>query len=294
MQPIKISIVTVCYNMAPYIEQTLCSVLSQNYPNLEYIVIDGGSTDGTQEIISRYRDRLAYYVSEPDNGMYDAIHKGFQKATGEVLAWLNADDCYFPWTLQLVSDIFTKWEDVDWIGGKYAFLTQSGVLGHLFPKCAARTQQDIRNGWCREGVLGPLQQESMFWRRSLYVSAGGLNTSYRYAGDFELWMRFAAHASLVKVDLPLAAFRKRPDSLSAAGQKAYNDEVMRATEGLASYPNLLWRWLKNSRVGIQLLRMMRLRHIDVIYHTLSTQELQRKRILTSVGSQTPHSLFLYR
>ena len=89
---LKISVVTVCYNMAQYIETTIKSVLSQDYPNLEYIVIDGGSTDGTQQIIEKYKDQLAYYVSEPDNGMYDAINKGFSKATGDIIAWINADD----------------------------------------------------------------------------------------------------------------------------------------------------------------------------------------------------------
>lgn len=280
--------------MASYIEQTLRSVLDQEYPNLEYIVIDGGSTDGTQQIIERYKSRLTYYVSEPDEGMYDALCKGFSRATGEVLAWINADDKYLPWTLRMVGDIFSKWPDLQWIGGKYAFLTEQGTLGHIFPKCSARTQKDIRNGWCREGVLGPLQQESMFWRRSLYEISGGLDASYRYAGDFELWTRFAVHAPLIKVDLPLAAFRKRADSLSVAGQCAYNEEVERALDHSPRYPNLFWRLLHNNKVGVQILRFLRYRRVDIIYYGLASQELRRKRLLTSVGNQTIHSLQLYR
>ena len=128
---IRISVVTVCYNMASYIEQTMLSVLSQNYPNLEYIVIDGGSSDGTQTIIEKYKDKLAYYVSEPDKGMYDAINKGFKHSSGDVIAWINADDIYMPWTLRVVDQIFTNYSDVDWIGGRYAFLTEEGFFGPI-------------------------------------------------------------------------------------------------------------------------------------------------------------------
>ena len=93
---LKISIISVCYNMAEYIEQTIQSVLSQTYDNVEYIVIDGGSTDGTIDIIHKYRESISIFVSEPDEGQYDAINKGFKLASGDIVAWLNADDIYFP------------------------------------------------------------------------------------------------------------------------------------------------------------------------------------------------------
>lgn len=291
MECLKISVVTVCYNMAPYIEQTLCSVLDTAYPNLEYIVIDGGSTDGTQEIIARYRNRLAYYVSEPDAGMYDAIAKGFRHATGEILAWLNADDCYFPWTLQSVSNIFSMWKEVQWIGGRYAFLDSAGALAQIYPKCSARSQRDIGHGWCRQDVLGPLQQESMFWRRELYLRSGGIDSSYRLAGDFELWMRFAVHAPLVKVDKPLAAFRRRADSLSVAGRVAYEQEVERALASHPRYPNFVWALLAKNRVLVQLMRMVSYRKMDLCYFDASDQ-LCRKRVWSSSANHTLQSLIL--
>ena len=91
----KISIVTPSFNQAQFIEETILSVLNQNYPNLEYIIIDGGSTDGSVDIIKKYADKIAYWVSEKDSGMYDAINKGFGKSTGEILAWINSDDIFF-------------------------------------------------------------------------------------------------------------------------------------------------------------------------------------------------------
>lgn len=280
--------------MAPYIEQTLRSVIDQNYPNLEYIVIDGGSTDGTQEIIARYRNYITYYASEPDRGMYDALQKGFARVTGDVLAWLNADDIYFPWTLQVVNDVFTQYKDINWIGGKYAFLNENGTLSQIFPKCSARTPKDIRNGWCREGLLGPLQQESMFWRRSLYQQSGGLDASYRYAGDFELWMRFAKYASLVKMDMPLAAFRRRKDSLSAAGCKQYQLEVERAIENAPRYPGVLWKMMRGKRLMIQLLRMLRIHRQEVCFYDISTQQCSRKNTWMSAGNHTLQSILIYR
>ena len=280
--------------MAPYIEQTLRSVLDQEYPNLEYIVIDGGSTDDTQQIIERYKSRLAYYVSEPDKGMYDALRKGFARATGDVLGWINADDVYMPWTLKTVNDVFTKFPETQWLGGKYSFLNEDGTLAQIFPKTSIRCQKDIRNGWCREGVLGPLQQESMFWRRELYTQSGGLDTSYKYAGDFELWTRFANYAQLAKIDIPLAAFRKRKTSLSKAGKVKYNSEIEKAIICNPKYPNFLWGILGKSNAFIQFLRLLRCRRGEILYFDMSTQELKKKTITCSSSNHDILSLLIYR
>ena len=279
--------------MAPYIETTLKSVLSQEYSNLEYIVIDGGSTDGTQEIIEKYRNNLAYYISEPDNGMYDAISKGFEKATGDIIAWINADDVYMPWTLQVVNEIFKKYPETQWIGGKYAFLNENGTLAQIFPKTSVRGQKDILNGWCRDGVLGPLQQESMFWRRGLYVKSGGLDTSYRFAGDFELWTRFSKFASLAKMDLPLAAFRKRGSSLSKAGREKYEAEIEKVIGRSPRYPNLLRKIFNKFDVGIQILRLLTYRKGIVFYYSMS-QELEKRTVFCSSSNHSIQSLFVYR
>src|SRR5262245_563720 len=110
-----ITIVTPTYNSAPYLEATIQSLLAQHYPALEYIIIDGGSTDGNLDIIERYQSHLAYHVSEPDNGMYDALDKGFRQSTGDIMAWLNSDDMLPTWALHTVADVFSALPQVDWI-----------------------------------------------------------------------------------------------------------------------------------------------------------------------------------
>jgi len=283
---LKISIVTVCYNMAAYIEQTMLSVLSQDYENLEYIVIDGGSTDGTQDIIARYRDRLAYYVSEPDNGMYDALNKGFQHATGDILAWINADDIYLPGAFKAVNKVFSAFEQIEWINGRGAYLSEDGALSQVMPKNAIRTRRDIRNGWCRDDVLGFLMQEGMFWRPSLMQKAGGLDTRYRYAGDFDLWVRFAQQADIYYVDIPLSAFRIRTTNLSTVCLKGYRDEMMAVVSGRRRYPNLIWRCLPhNNRLIINLLRMFRIRKGNLVCFPFKLDKLRLKTILSSAS---PH------
>lgn len=291
---LKISVVTVCYNMVDYIEQTITSVLSQGYKNLEYIIIDGGSNDGTQSIISKYRNQLSFYVSEPDNGMYDAINKGFSQATGDIIAWINADDSYFPWTFRVVNEIFSSFHDINWIGGRYAFLTETGVLSQVFSKSAIKSQNDIANGWCRRDVFGPLLQEGMFWRKSLLEKAGILDSSYKLAGDFELWMRFAKHSSLTAVDIPLAAFRRRKGGLSIGQTSKYDAEVNKAIQSKKKFPNCLWLWGHNSAVFRQILRLLTFRKERVIYYNPESDSISCKKFIGSVSSQCLESLRLYR
>ncbi|MBD0389275.1 MAG: glycosyltransferase, partial [Nostoc sp. C3-bin3] len=111
----KISLVTPCLNQAQFLEATIQSVLSQNYPNIEYIIIDGGSTDGSLEIIKKYESQVHFWCSEPDGGQYDAINKGFAHSTGEIMAWLNSDDMYFSWTFKTVGSIMSELLQVEWL-----------------------------------------------------------------------------------------------------------------------------------------------------------------------------------
>ena len=237
----KISVVTPCFNMAGYIESTVRSILDQDYPNLEYIVVDGGSTDGTLGIVQKHADRIARIISEPDDGQYDAVQKGFAAASGEILAWLNADDVYYPWTLQLVGQIFAEFPNVHWVTGLYSWINKAGQCVRMSSAVPVYPGRYIRNGWFRQEAAGYLQQENMFWRRDLWDKSGGLDLRLRYAADYQLWTEFARHADLVSVAAPLAAFRLRPGEQRSSSQEArYRDEVRRVCAELPR-PPLLWR-----------------------------------------------------
>jgi glycosyltransferase involved in cell wall biosynthesis len=206
----KISIVTPSYNSVNLIGQTMQSILGQQYPDLEYLVIDGGSRDGTQEIIRSRAGELAYWCSEPDTGQYDAINKGFSRATGEVLGWLNSDDMLLPRALLLVGEIFARFEQVEWISSRRPGLWDAD--GNLI-------RLDLTPGFSKMAFLDGLylpgtaptgfwiQQESTFWRRSLWNKVGGRVPAYSLAGDFALWAQFYRHADLYAVDYPIGGFR---------------------------------------------------------------------------------------
>jgi glycosyltransferase involved in cell wall biosynthesis len=226
--------------MADFIEDTIRSVIGQGYPNLQYIVVDGGSTDGTVEIVNRYRDSIDVLISEKDDGQYHAIQKGLALATGEIHAWLNADDIYFPWTFKTVAALFSQFETVDWIMGLNTYLNDRGHVTAIHSLAPSIPQTFIKNGWCRDHLAGYLQQESMFWRRRLWERVGGLDLSYRFAADFKLWTMFATYADLVTVGTPLASFRVRPNQQRSSKDKvAYVDEVNRAIRDFQS-PPALW------------------------------------------------------
>lgn len=220
----RISIVTPCFNHARFVAQTMKSVLDQDYPELEYVVIDGGSTDGSREIIERYAPRLAHWVSEPDRGHGHAINKGFSHTTGEIMAWLNSDDMYLPWTLRTVAEIFETHPEVKWITGINSWWDDLGRLTHA--EEVLKNQYDFllgRYGW--------IQQESTFWRRSLWDAAGGgLDESYRMMVDGELWTRFFAHAPLYHVRCVLGGFRSWGANRSILHVDECHAEMHRAIE----------------------------------------------------------------
>lgn len=198
----KISIVTPSFNQAEFLEQTICSVLSQNYPNLEYVVIDGGSTDGSVEIIKKYADKLTYWVSEKDKGQYDAINKGFSHTSGDIMGWVNSSDIYYPWTFTIIAEIFNSIDKVEWLTGMPTNLS-SGTAPQSITYTRQRNMYDFIRGdykW--------LQQESIFWRRNLWDKVGGkLDLNIKYAGDFNLWLEFFHYASLYYVNTILGGFR---------------------------------------------------------------------------------------
>ncbi len=225
IEPLKISVVTPNYNQVDFLESTLRSVLEQDYPNLEYIVIDGGSTDGSADLIRSYQDQLSYWVSEPDKGMYHAINKGFAKATGDIMCWINSDDVLWPGALRYVNELFASRPELNWLQGYPSVIDEQGALLYQRPPVATRAY------FYKMRFLGTfefIQQESTFWRRSLWEQAGAhLDMSYSLAADFELWMRFFNHQTLYCSRQQLAAFRKR-DGQQSADQSTYLQQAQRA------------------------------------------------------------------
>jgi len=227
----KISIVTPSFNMVNYIEDTILSVIGQGYPNLEYIIIDGGSKDGTVDIIKKYEEWITYWISEPDKGMYDAIQKGFDRSTGEIMAYINSDDKYHYNAFFTAATIFSSMEDVEWILGRASFYNEEGSIVDV---------KDMRKWSKMNYYLGDfkwIQQESIFWRRNLWIKAGSrINSKLKLAGDYELWLRFFRFARLHTVETVFGGFRFRSkDQLSLERLDSYLFEIDEVTD-LSSLP----------------------------------------------------------
>ena len=228
--PPRISIVMPCLNRANMIEQSLRSIVDQNYPNLELIVIDGGSTDGSLEIIQQYANHLAYWCSEPDQGPSDALNKGFSHATGNIMAWLNTDDLYFPWTFRLIAEVFTGFPDMEWISSLYPVTWNSQGIPMNVQIRRGFSRQFFYKGYYMQNPnrysRGYIQLESTFWRRSLWEKAGSrMDLQYTHASDFELWSRFFQHAELHGIKAILGGFRLHGNQLSVLGKHEYQKEA---------------------------------------------------------------------
>ncbi len=223
----KISYVTPVFNQVEFIEQTILSVINQDYPNYEYIIVDGGSTDGTLEIIRKYESKIFKWVSEPDTGMYDALNKGFNLSSGEIMGWINGDDILLPGAFFNMDRLFIDLPEVSWIQGLNSFIDLNGnVINTNSPKKFSLIK-------FLNGDFKWIQQESTFWKRSLWVQSGvKINDDLKLAGDFELWFRFFQFTKLYNVNIPIGAWRKREGQLSGTQMENYLSEV---TEIMDSY-----------------------------------------------------------
>lgn len=253
----KISIVTPSFNDAPFLETTIRSVLDQDYPNLEYIVIDGGSTDGSVDIIRKYESRLFYWVSEPDGGMYEALQKGFEKTTGDIMGWINSDDLHQPGSLHTLAQIFSDFGSVDWLQGTPSIVDAKGRIVYAAPRPEINRFFFYSKKYIRSRTY--IQQESTFWRRKLWDAAGGyINKQYKYAGDFDLWMRYFRHAELVNVGAILGSFRLTGGvQSSVSNYTAYVNETIRILDAYPLSPadrRRLWYYSMGTRLEKKITR----------------------------------------
>lgn len=223
-----ISIITPSFNAESTIEQTIISIISQAYRNIEYIIVDGNSRDGTVDILRKYSKFITCWSSEPDDGQYDAINKGFSRSTGEIMCWLNADDMLLPGSLLAVAQIFDQMPTVQWLSTlKPSSWDADGFLmGHqTLPGFSRRAFLDGFNIPSQKRRSYCIQQESTFWRRGLWEKAGArIPKEFRLAGDFALWASFYGYAELYGVDYQLAGFRaldgQRSQDLDSYRQEA--------------------------------------------------------------------------
>ena len=235
----RISIITPSYNQGRFLEETIRSVFSQGYPNLEYIIVDGGSTDQSVEVIRRYAPQLAYWISEKDQGAADAIRKGFERATGDIFAYLNSDDSYLPGALVAAARAMD--DKTDFVYGNTFWIDAEGR------RLGDRRQTPIdKLGYLYGGF--DLQQPSTFWRRDLYLKAGGINPGFSFAFDTDLFFRFVkAGARFKHVRQYFSCYRIHPDSKSFKDSSVLERELSNIRQQQLAYPiqSLRARWFRN-------------------------------------------------
>jgi glycosyltransferase involved in cell wall biosynthesis len=206
-QPL-VTVVTPSFNQGQFIEATICSVLEQDYPAIEYIVMDGGSTDGTLDILRRYSHRLAW-VSAPDRGQADAINRGWQRSRGQILAWLNSDDTYLPGAIKAQVAALMAHPDVDVVYGDAIFTDQAGRPLHRYHARPFDRKRFLH--------LSAIPQPSAFFRRDLLMRHGGLNARLQYALDYELFLRLMWETTFLYTGTLVATYRLHDTSKTVDG-----------------------------------------------------------------------------
>lgn len=208
----KVSIITPSFNQGRFLEASIRSVLEQDYPNLEYIIADGGSKDESVEIIKKYEDRLAWWVSEKDRGHADALNKGFSHATGEILAWLNSDDIYFPNAVSEAVSVLIDHPEVGMVYGDADLIDDAGATVGQFSSKQTSYRQMLRGSV-------HIPQATTFFRTSLWNQIGPLDLTLFFSFDYDLWVRLAKVSQIRYVPKRWAKFR-----IHSAGKTIVNDD----------------------------------------------------------------------
>jgi len=238
----KVSIVTPSYNQGQFIQETIESVLSQSYSNIEYIVVDGGSNDGTHQILQKYKSSIDKIIIEPDNGQSDAINKGFRIATGELIGWLNSDDMLLPHTVDLLVDNYNKHPDaVIFYGDVIVFNNEGKIIRTLKPhQCL--TYRQLVNG------NGMMVQPGSFYNRKIINKTGKINTEFYLMMDREFWLRMLRYGDGIHIGKPVAKFRVHVSSKSSEPPFLYLKEFLKLEKG---YPSTFF-----SRRKLQFLQVL--------------------------------------
>lgn len=229
----RITVITPSYNQGQYLEATIQSVIAQRYPNIEYIIRDGGSTDNSIAIIRKYEPWISHWTSEPDGGPADAINRAFAGATGDILAWLNSDDMYLPGALHAAAEVFMTLPEVDLVYGEGWYIDERG---HRIEPC-----RFVRRRFERLYLVNkdPILQPAAFWKRSLWESTGPLDTSLRWVFDWEWFIRAHDRGRFHYLPIELANYRVQPEALTRTGGLSRQLEHGRVTRryGAWWHPN---------------------------------------------------------
>jgi len=241
-----VSIVTPSFNQSAYLEQTIRSVLEQDYPDIEYIVIDGTSTDGSVDIVKKYSPRLAYWVSEKDSGQADAINKGMKHAKGEIVAWLNSDDYYLPGAIQSAVEVFDANPQAAMVHGNMLAVDQTGqIINQLHYR-----QLTLEDLLCFQ-IIG---QPAVFMRRAAFEKAGGLDLNFHFMLDHQLWLKIAAQGSIVHINQTWTAARYHPLAKNRAQAPGFAREAFRVLDWAETQSDLapiLHRVQRRARASAQ-------------------------------------------